>query len=500
MTAALYLRRSREDPERDGEHDTLSRHREILLDLAAKTRVVIADVYEEVVSGESLYRRPEMLRLLDAVEQGKYDAVLCMAIDRLGRGNMREQGLILEAFKLSGTKIITPEKTYDLALDIDEILTEFQAFMSRQEYKLISKRLRRGLDQTIAGGGYVANAPYGYRKTTIDKKPSLEIVASEARFVHLIFDMYCDGTGAELIARRLNALGSVPHRSERWNRNSVRHILRNPTFCGKIIWYKKRHIKPGAESPKHKTKYLPESEWRVYDGLHEAIITPGQFERAQEIRRGRYIPPSNDGTVKSPLAGLVKCSVCGQNMQRMGAHKSKPYLLCNTTGCSAGAKLEYVETALLAQIRDRLTELTVELETQDAGAELARAEETLALIRRSAAQTAAQKEKIYSLLEQGVYDVAEYRERMDAVTTKLAELERQEATAAAELARHSTEEKAALRDKIQNALAIYHTADAAGRNALLKTILEKVEYTKHKKTKPHDFSLELTFCAPKSLR
>jgi DNA-binding PadR family transcriptional regulator len=330
---------------------------------------------------------------------------------------------------------------------------------------------------------------------TIDKKPSLEIIEDEAQFVRMVFDMYCEGTGAELIARRLNALGSVPHRSAAWNRNSVRHILRNPTFCGKVVWYKRRHIRPGAANPKHKTKYMPESEWRVYDGLHEAIVTEEQFERAQEIRRGRYIPPSNDGTIKSPLAGFVKCAVCGQNMQRMGTHKGVAYMLCPTPGCSAGAKLEYVEAALIEQLRDRLAELTVELEAQHTGDAAARAEEMLDTIRRARAQTETQKEKIYSLLEQGVYDVAEYRDRMGAVTAKLAELERQEASAAADVARHSGAEIEALRDRIQSTLAVYHDADAAGRNALLKNLLEKVAYTKRKKTKPQDFTLALTFRA-----
>ena len=40
-----------------------------------------------------------MLRLLKDVEDGCYDAVLCMDLDRLSRGRMRDQGVILDTFR-----------------------------------------------------------------------------------------------------------------------------------------------------------------------------------------------------------------------------------------------------------------------------------------------------------------------------------------------------------------------------------------------------------------
>ena len=47
--------------------------------------------------------------------------MLCMDMDRLSRGSMREQGMVLDAFKASGTLIVTPEKVYDLSGEADEI-------------------------------------------------------------------------------------------------------------------------------------------------------------------------------------------------------------------------------------------------------------------------------------------------------------------------------------------------------------------------------------------
>ncbi|MDR3277518.1 MAG: recombinase family protein [Oscillospiraceae bacterium] len=492
LEVAVYLRKSR-DEEQAGVADTLARHREVLLRLVDSMRLVLLDVYEEVVSGESLYARPEMLRLLEAVQDGRYDAVLCMDIDRLGRGGMSNQGTILDAFKFSDTKIITPDKTYDLSDDTDEQLLEFKTFMSRQEYKLIQKRLQRGLHQTIAAGGYIANAPYGYRKATVDKKPTLEICEPEARFVRMIFDLYCDGVGAHTIAQTLDAMGAVPHRSAHWGRNSVRHILKNPTYCGKIVWYKKQHIRPGKRgNAKTVTVCNPPDKWQICDGLHPSIIAGEQFEKARAIRERRYAPPKNDGSVKSPLAGLVVCAVCGHNMQRMLMHKGAPYLLCNTPACCAGAKLEYVEDAILSYMSDYLARLDAELSAANAEPERDYSVQ-LALIRENLTRAQSQKERLYTLLEQGAYDVQTYRERMAALTERIVRLEEQLAAALDEKTRAARSNKLMLRENIADVLAVYASSDAAGRNALLKSAVDRVIYTKPKKSKPRDFTIQIQF-------
>ena len=198
MRYAIYLRKSRADDTSEPLEVTLQRHRQMLEKYMQQHDIAVQDedVFEEVVSGDSLYARPQMLRLLEAVEAGTYTGVLCVDIQRLGRGSMQDQGMILDAFKWSDTKIITPTRTYDLSNDMDETYTEFESFMGRQEYKMIKKRLRRGLNATIENGGYIANAPYGYDKTKIGKTPSLKINEAEAKFIHMIFDLYQGGMGS----------------------------------------------------------------------------------------------------------------------------------------------------------------------------------------------------------------------------------------------------------------------------------------------------------------
>lgn len=486
-TAAAYLRKSRMEEGMDTD-EVLRRHRQGLNECAQRNGLDIVEYFPEVVSGESLYARPQMLRLLEFVESGKYDAVLCMDLDRLSRGRMKDQGIILDAFRESGTLIVTPEKIYDLSDEIDDELAEFKTFMSRREYKIINKRLRRGLQRSIQEGCYVANAPYGYKKTVVDRRPTLEIFEPEAKFVRLMYSMYAGGYGCQSIASHVNAMGARPHRSAAFSRNSVAQILRNPTYIGKIVWDQKTHIKKNAKGNlKHITIYNPREKWTITDGLHPPIIEKEVYDKVQEIMAGRYHPAQNDGTVKSPLAGLVKCANCGGNMQRM-VMKDQAYLLCVRKGCCASAKFELVERRVLDHLEDTLSQIRLEQPSHQQ--DLAPLQDALSAISKELQAAVRQKTRLHELLELGEYDLPTYRERMAAVKAKIEDLERRQAEAQLRLEQACSYDPSIQAANIQAVLDAYHTSDAAHKNALLHTVIEQIIYHKEKKTKPAAFELD----------
>ncbi len=142
----MYLRKSRQDNEAEsrGEGETLARHRNALFELAKRQNLTITKIYEEVVSGDTIAARPEMQKLLSDVEAGMWAGVLVMEIERLARGDTSDQGTVAKTFQYSGTRIVTPMKTYDPNNEFDEEYFEFGLFMSRREYKIINRRMQRG--------------------------------------------------------------------------------------------------------------------------------------------------------------------------------------------------------------------------------------------------------------------------------------------------------------------------------------------------------------------
>lgn len=485
-TAAAYIRKSRMEEGMETD-EVLRKHKADLEECAARHGLDIIDYYPEVVSGESLYARPQMLQMLEAVEAERYDAVLCMDLDRLSRGRMKDQGIILDAFRDSGTLIVTPDKVYDLADEIDDELAEFKTFMSRREYKIINKRLRRGLQRSIREGCYVANAPYGYKRVTIDRKPTLEIFEPEANFVRIMFRMYASGYGCQAIANQVNAMGARPHRSPAFSRNSVAKILHNPVYIGKIVWDQKTHIKKNTKGNQKKiTIYNPPEKWTITDGLHPPIIDNETYDTVQAIMQDRYRPSKQDGTVKSPLAGLIKCANCGGNMQRL-VMKSEPYLLCIKKGCCASAKFSLVENSVINHLVELLKK--IELKQTEHSKDIAPFEDALAAIERELSAANRQKARLHELLELGEYDLPTYRERMAVVKKKLSDLETKREDTKRQLEHEKNFDPAVQAEKIRNVLSAYHSSDPATKNALLHSVIDHIVYQKEKKTKPSDFQL-----------
>lgn len=483
----MYLRKSRAEELSDSVDETLKRHKEILLDYAQNNGLTITRIYEEVVSGESLYARPHMLELLADVEQGTYDAVLCMDIDRLGRGAMSDQGIILETLKNSDTKIITPRKTYDLNNEMDETYSEFETFMARQELKSIKRRMQRGVRKTVEEGGYVANAPYGYQKATRNKRPTLSVIEEEARFVRMIYDLYVNkNMGCQQIADAVNVLNAKPHRSDRFGRTSVMKILRNPVYTGKIVWNRTSQLRKGSKgSQNHVTVHNPKERWIFADGMHPPIIEQSLFEQAQKIAAGRRHPPAKKGILENPLAGLVYCSRCGQLMQRQVLRPGCAYLLCPNPGCIVSSPLPLVEQAVLDELRGQMEQFIINQEAVpfspgDKSREIANAVEA----QRHA--IAHQIERLYDLLEQGVYDAQTFDMRRCALNEKLAGLESINPDRYNNLNNFGM-----IRKSITNIFTAYQAASCQQKNMLLKAMIHKIVYQKQKGARPAEFSLEL---------
>ena len=131
---ASYSRKSRADLELEkiSGLDTLQRHRDIIKNTAKYMNINIDIWYEEIVSGETIDARPKIQEMLLKVEQGVFEGVFVVDVDRLARGDTADQSRISKAFSISSTKIITPNKIYDPNNVADEEYFEFGLFMSRR--------------------------------------------------------------------------------------------------------------------------------------------------------------------------------------------------------------------------------------------------------------------------------------------------------------------------------------------------------------------------------
>ena len=435
---AMYLRKSRKDLELEamGEGETLARHQARLFDLAARhdihpDQIVI---YKETVSGDSLDARPEMLRLLADVYAKKYKGVLVTEVERLARGNTKDQGEVADAFQATSTTIITESKVYDPHSETDQTFFEFGLFMSRQEYKTINRRQIAGKLQSVREGNYLLpQRVFGYKIVRKSKKErTLEIIPEEAKIVHMIFDWYTeDRRTTEWIAQQLTKMGiQTIKKKPEWNRGTIRDMLSNPTFIGKVWWGKRKTVKEYNEDLGKLVKVVKNNGIpEIYEGKHTGIISEEQYKKAQHLTQSAKNPAAKVNTeLINPTAGLIECCDCGRNMiaNNFGNGKRTRLKHANTKLCNKKSlPLDDVLDAFVDALKATIADFEMKMEADDNQAAYAQHQAMIESMQAALAKSERKLKKVHMDYHDDFYTRDEFIEWKNFYTKEIGEIKKQ---------------------------------------------------------------------------
>ena len=363
-----YLRKSRTDDPTLDVAEILARHETILDEWAEKHfkgKVPEANKYREVVSGETIDSRPELLTLLKRIESPKIKAILIVEVQRLGRPDLEDIGRLSKLFRYTNTLIITPQKTFDLRNEYDREAFERELMRGNEYLEYTKKIMNRGRLLSVQQGNFIGQkAPYGYEKTIImegkKKCHTLKPIEAEADVVRMVFDMYVNkDMGRVNIAHHLNKLGVPTRTGALWSQDTLKTMLENDHYRGKVRWNWRKTvniIEDGeVKQVRPKTKV---GEYLIYDGKQPAIISEELFMAARE-KQGRNHRAKPETKVRNPLAGLLFCQ-CGRamSMRTYKYNNAEPRLLCDnqkycgTTSCLHREIMDRVRETLAQCIKD----------------------------------------------------------------------------------------------------------------------------------------------------
>lgn len=501
----IYLRKSRKDIEEersaanDGvDYDTLSKHRKQLLAIANKENHNIIEIHEEIVSGEFISERPKIQELIRRVESGLVEAVLVMDLDRLGRGDMLDQGLLDRAFRYSGTKIITPTEIYDPNEESWELVFGVKSLVARQELKAITRRLQGGRRNSVSEGKSVSKKPpYGYLR---DEKLKLYPDPDTAWVVQRMFEMMRDGHGRQAIALELDKLEIKPPFKDTWAPSSITAIIKNEVYLGHIIWGK---IKYQKQNGKYKRKKVDRDQWIIKENAHEPIVSPELWESANRAHTGRWRPSTvKNKSLSNPLAGILQCEVCGYTML-FQPRKDRPndIIRCAQSHCKGiqkGAAINLVEERILQGLGEIVRSMNVK--EDDRGEQKNKSiiplkQRAIQKKEKELNELIGQKNNLHTLLERGVYDVDTFMERQQIVNNEIKVLEasieefKKDILKEEKYMKNVTEYVPRVKRVIE---AYYETSDIEKKNRLLKSILEKATYLRKQDWKKKDqFTIQL---------
>lgn len=492
----IYLRKSRADIEAEGigEEDTYSRHMNTLITLQKKLGISITEIYKEKpITGERISARPEILRLLNDVEEGRWRGVLVVEVERLARGDTMDQGIVAQAFKYSNTLIITPMRTYDPNNLNDEEYFEFGLFMSRREFKTINRRLQGGRTDGVMEGRYMGSiAPYGYRRIKLPKKGyTLEPHPEQAMIVQLIFSLYTNTTenhmGCQLIANHLNERNIPTSKNGKWGVPTLNSLLRNPIYMGNVRW-KSRPIIKKRDSTSRSRKLR--NEWVEAKGLHPSLIEVEVFNKAQIImsKKSHNSGPKS-GKAANPLAGLMRCGICSALIVKKSYNGRSPdALICSTPRCkNKGSYFHIVEDRVLQGLAHWLESYRIDWEinrpqfNSKNEIQIQANSLTIKTIENRINDLEKQKISLHDYLELKVYTIEVFLDRSKNIQQRIDEAKNSLEKLKSDLNIYQQRDKARTQiiPKVEHVLDIYkHAQTIEEKNMLLKSVVSSMIYTK----------------------
>ena len=341
--AVEYCRKSTESEDRQA--FSLEDQHDVNKKVAENYGVRLKKTYSESKSAK-MRGRPFFNEMVNGVESGKYQVIICWALNRLARNSV-DGAMLIEMMDLKKLHaIVTPGKVFYNSSD-DKLLLQIEFGLAKKYSDDLSPNVMRGMTSKLKRGWYPGMAKPGY----LNKKEKGEIihVIDPDRFplIRKAMLMYIEGSNVDHILEILNndwayrTVATVKTGNKPLSRSSFYRMLRDPFYYGKIVW---------------------NNEESDLDASVPRLITEDEFWLIQDRLGAKGFPrPQKHKDI--PYKGVIKCAVCGSSViiyqkdKRLadGTMKSYYFARCSSKkGCKqpplSVSKLEIQLNNILNQI------------------------------------------------------------------------------------------------------------------------------------------------------
>lgn len=270
------------------------------------------------ISGRSLLKRPQLKKLIADAMQKKFDMVFTKSVSRFGR-NAEEVISIVRTLRDNGIRVFFEKEQIDTFNSNMEIYLTLAASIAENDLKIYSENMMWSIRERYKNGWIsIGSQIFGYRMNK--ENNTLIIEPAEAETVRRIFDLYEEGLGQVAISHilekeeRRNIYGEV-----HWDVGAIRYILSNEKYKGCSLMQKGIYVNGISRV---NDNLAP--QWYM-ENTHDAIITPEQFERVQELIKERARKSKGAKPGDYVFARKIECGCCGGGYSHKFNNTNKPW-------------------------------------------------------------------------------------------------------------------------------------------------------------------------------
>lgn len=325
IRAAIYGRLST-GPQADEDKGSREEQKEAGLKVIRQNDWEFVAIYEDI-KATSYEEKPEeregLSKALEAARRGLFDVLVIWIDSRLGR-NSEETKLIRKLFNNLGVQIYSvkrplpikdPRFFYPGKDKFNKVMQAFSDLTSENESAEFSARMEFGKARRARKGFVPCKVGFGYKKKIkvkeIDGSEKIIRITipmeKELQIIRKMFDFYLhQGFGVRKIVEWLNGNGHKTRNGKKWCYSSVRYILKNPVYAGKVRWGWRL-----SESKASRQRLMKGHTGIISDGYHKAAISEKDFIKVQKKFAARVKMGGRAVSSKGLLTGVLKCGRCG---------------------------------------------------------------------------------------------------------------------------------------------------------------------------------------------
>ena len=426
MRMAAYCRVS---TEKDEQLSSLKNQKEFFEQYAAKSGDTLVKIYaDEGISGKSMKNREAFLQMLNDSRNGLFDYVAVKDISRFAR-NTSDFLYGIRTLRANGVDVRFLSGNMTVIGESEFVLTVFAA-LAQEESSNLSKRVIFGKNQN-AKKGRVPNLIYGYERTDLY---TLIPHPEESAVVRLIFKWYIEGLGTRCIAAKLNEMGIPTKKNVKWIPQTVRRILQNPIYIGKLT----NHKSVTKDFLSGTREMLAPDEWYTHDRPELQIINQNDFALVQKklAERQKQFENTNPGhrySSRHLFSNLIQCGECGKGFTakvyhwkntyiryRCSTHNSNKSLCSNSATVDEDYLLEEIKKYLLCAIPDKSAFAAQLLEYIESNSGQATDFSQLSNAKKSLIK---RKSKLKELYIEGIIPIEELKQEYDEIDKGMESIE-----------------------------------------------------------------------------
>lgn len=268
-----------------------------ITELRAYAKAEGLNVIEELVEKQSakIPGRPVFNKMLDRIEKGEADGIVCWHPDRLARNSV-DGGRIIYLLDCGHLAMLKFPTFWAENTSQGKFMLNIAFGQSKYYIDSLSENVRRGLRQKVRRGEYPGPAPIGYLN---DSRIKLVVVdRKKVKVIKAAFEFYAEGDKTlEDVSHFLAQQGTTTKSGKVWHKDRVKYLLTNSFYYG--------HFRYAKE---------------VHEGKHDPIIAKKLFDRVQEVLKQKRRPRHKAKNEPQPFCGLLYCT-CG--MMITGEYKVK---------------------------------------------------------------------------------------------------------------------------------------------------------------------------------